>query len=128
MARYLREIRRLEAKHEQYMKGAHLVFTEQQILTRRFFDSAVSKVRAIFKMANRETDQWLKNILSPMEAQVREHQIQLRRRLESIKRIHQASETLEERVHELETTRDTYRTQERDLDYRVDAILRRRKS
>jgi hypothetical protein len=125
MARYLREIRRLEAKHEQYMKGAHLLFTEQQILTRRFFDSAVSKVRAIFKMANRETDQWLKNILSPMEAQVREHQIQLRRRLESIKRIHQASETLEERVHELETTRDTYRTQERDLDYRVDTILRR---
>ncbi|OGI42023.1 MAG: GTPase, partial [Candidatus Muproteobacteria bacterium RBG_16_64_11] len=78
MARYLREIRRLETKHEQYMKGAHLVFTEQQILTRRFFDSAVSKVRAIFKMANRETDQWLKNILSPMEAQVREHQIELR--------------------------------------------------
>ena len=86
VARYLREIRRLENKHEQYIKGAQLLLTEQQILTRRFFDSAVSKVRAIYKMANRDTDLWLKNILSPMEAQVREHQIQLRRRL----RIHQA--------------------------------------
>ena len=125
VARYLREIRRLENKHEQYIKGAQLLLTEQQILTRRFFDSAVSKVRAIYKMANRDTDLWLKNILSPMEAQVREHQIQLRRRLESIKHIHQASETLEERLHELETSRDTYRTQERDLEHRVDAILRR---
>ena len=51
--------------------------TNRRILTRRFFDSAVSKVRAIFKAANRETDQWLKNNPpSPMEAQVREHQIQ----------------------------------------------------
>ncbi len=125
VARYLREIRRLEAKHEQYMRGRKLVLTEQQVLTRRFFDSAVSKVRAIYKMANRDTDQWLKNILSPMEAQVREHQIQLRRRLESIKHIHQASETLEERLAQLETARDTYRAQERELEYRVDAILQR---
>jgi len=125
VARYLRELRRLETKHEQYMKGAQLLLTEQQILTRKFFDSAVSKVRAVYKMANRDTDQWLKNILSPMEAQVREHQIQLRRRLESIKRIHQASETLEERLAELETARDTYRAQERELEYRVDAVLQR---
>jgi len=41
-------------------------------------------------------------IMSPMESQVREHQIQLRRRLESIKRIHQASDTLEDRVAEIE--------------------------
>ena len=33
---------------------------------------------------------------------MREHQIQLKRRLESIKRIHQATETLEERIGELE--------------------------
>ena len=36
-----------------------------------------------------------------MEIQIREHQIQLKRRLESIKRIHQATDTLEDRVNEL---------------------------
>jgi prefoldin subunit 5 len=36
-----------------------------------------------------------------MEAQVREHQVQLKRRLESIKRIHQATDTLEQRIDEL---------------------------
>ena len=40
--------------------------------------------------------------MSPMETQVREHQLQLRRRLESIKRIHKATDTLEDRITELE--------------------------
>jgi prefoldin subunit 5 len=39
--------------------------------------------------------------MAPMEAQVREHQVQLKRRLESIKRIHQATDTLEQRIEEL---------------------------
>ena len=41
-------------------------------------------------------------VMSPMETQVREHQLQLRRRLESIKRIHKATDTLEDRIGELE--------------------------
>jgi len=36
--------------------------------------------------------------MAPMETQVREHQLQLRRRLESIKRIHKATDTLEDRI------------------------------
>jgi prefoldin subunit 5 len=38
-----------------------------------------------------------------METQVREHKIQLKRRLESVSRIHAATETLDERIAELET-------------------------
>lgn len=111
--RYVREIKRLEAKHEQFMSGISMIMMEQKVLTRKFYDSAVAKVRAIFKMANRDADNWLKNIMSPMESQVREHQIQLRRRLESIKRIHQASDTLGERVKELEETRKMVSEQEK---------------
>jgi predicted GTPase len=125
VTRYLREIKRLESKHEQYMKGVSLVFTEQQALTRKFFESSVAKIRAIYKIANRDADSWLKNIMSPMESQVREHQILLRRRLESIKRIHQASDTLEERVQELSQIRDGIREQERQLESRTEAILAR---
>jgi hypothetical protein len=75
-------------------------------------------------MANRDADNWLKTIMSPMESQVREHQVQLRRRLESIKRIHQASDTLEERVSELEQIRDGIRDQERNLESRVEAVMK----
>jgi ABC-type phosphate transport system ATPase subunit len=124
VTRYLREIKRLQDKHDQYMKGVSLVFTEQRALTRKFFESSVAKIRAIYKMANRDADNWLKTIMSPMESQVREHQVQLRRRLESIKRIHQASDTLEERVSELEQIRDGIREQEHNLESRVEAVMK----
>ena len=124
VTRYLREIKRLQDRHDQYMKGVSLVFTEQRALTRKFFESSVAKVRAIYKMANRDADNWLKTIMSPMESQVREHQVQLRRRLESIKRIHQASDTLEERVKELEQIRDGIREQERHLENRIEAVMK----
>lgn len=121
--RYLREIKRLETKHEQFVKSLTLFMKEQKNLTDQFFDSSVAKVRAIFKMANRDADNWLKTIMSPMEAQVREHQIQLRRRLESIKRIHQASDTLEDRQRELEHIRDGIREQETALESRAEKII-----
>ena len=98
-------------------------FTETQALTLKFFESSVAKIRAIYKMANRDADNWLKTIMSPMESQVREHQLQLRRRLESIKRIHQASDTLEERVSELEQIRDGIREQERNFENRAEVVL-----
>jgi hypothetical protein len=123
VTRYLREIKRLQAKHDQFMKSFSMVFTEQQTLTRKFFESSVAKIRAIYKMANRDADNWLRNLMSPMESQVREHQIQLRRRLESIKRIHQASDTLEDRLKELEQVREGIREQERQLETRVNRIL-----
>lgn len=122
--RYLREIKRLQQKHDQFVKGLSLWATEQKSLTDKFFESSVAKVRAIYKMANKDADNWLKTIMSPMEAQVREHQIQLRRRLESIKRIHQASDTLEDRMHELEHIRDGIREQESALENRANAIVR----
>ncbi|HEX7045823.1 MAG TPA: GTPase, partial [Burkholderiales bacterium] len=123
ITRYLHEIKRLEAKHAQFMKGLSLVFTEQQVLTRKFFESSVAKVRAIFRMANRDADAWLKTIMSPMESQVREHQILLRRRLESIKRIHKATDTLGDRISELEQVREGIQEQARGLERRLGAIL-----
>jgi truncated hemoglobin YjbI len=123
VTRYVREIKRLEKKHEQFMSGISLMMTEQKVVSQKFYDSAVAKVRAIYKMANRDADNWLKNIMSPMESQVREHQIQLRRRLESIKRIHQASDTLQDRVKELEETRKIVREQEKVFNDRAEKLL-----
>ena len=122
--KYARELRRLEEKHMQMLSGMSLVMTEQKTVIRKFFDSAVGKVRAIYAMTNRDADNWLKTIMSPMESQVREHQIQLRRRLESIKRIHKATDTLEDRVKELEHVREGIREQEKALESQVEQITK----
>ncbi len=123
VTRYLREIKRLQAKHEQFTHSLSLVMTEQKAVTRKFFESSVAKVRAIYKMANRDADGWLRTIMNPMEAQVRERQIQLRRRLESIKHIHQASDTLEDRLGELEHIREGIKEQHKALERQVKGIL-----
>jgi ubiquinone biosynthesis protein UbiJ len=124
--KYLREIKRLEQSSERFVKTTSLVMLDQGVITERFFDSVSSKIRQIFQKANKDADNWLKTIMSPMEAQIREHQIQLRRRLESIKRIHKATDTLDDRLAELKYVRDSIIEQGNKIDHingKLDAIL-----
>lgn len=101
--RFAKEFDRLERGFRTHFDTFYTMVThEKLVLTQKFFETMASQVRRIYTYANREAEYWLRAIMSPMETQVREHQIQLRRRLESIKRIHQATDALEDRIRELE--------------------------
>ena len=105
--RYEKEIDRLEAAfNRQINTTLTLVTTEKHTLTQRFFETVAVQARTTFELANRDVEQWLRAVMSPLETQVREYQIQLKRRLESVKRIHQATDTLEDRVEELKHSED----------------------
>jgi dynamin family protein len=100
--RYEQEIDRLEkAFNSQINTTLTLATTEKHTLTQKFFDTVAVQARRTFEVANRDVEQWLRAVMSPLEIQVREYQMQLKRRLESVKRIHQATDTLEDRVMEL---------------------------
>jgi hypothetical protein len=100
--RYERELDRLEEAFNREINTAlTLVTTEKHTLTQKFFETVAVQARRTFEVANRDVEQWLRAVMAPLETQVREYQLQLKRRLESIKRIHQAADTLEERVDEL---------------------------
>ena len=88
----------------------------------RFFETIASRVRHVYDIANRDVEVWLRALMAPLESQVKEHHLQLRRRLESIKRIHGASGDLDLRVGELEQANDALRAQLRALDGAVAAI------
>jgi septal ring factor EnvC (AmiA/AmiB activator) len=79
-------------------------------------------VKHVYVIANRDVEAWLKAVMSPLESQVREHHLQLRRRLDSIKRIHHASDELEERIAELEQQENALRAQRSGLDLQTGAI------
>lgn len=101
--RYERELDRLESAFNRQINSAlTLVTTEKHVLTQKFFETVAVEARRTFELANRDVEQWLRAVMSPLETQVREYQLQLKRRLESVKRIHQATDTLEERVAELQ--------------------------
>ena len=100
--RYERELDKLEkAFNRQINNTLTLVTTEKHALTQKFFDTVALQARRTFEVANRDVEQWLRAVMSPLETQVREYQLQLKRRLESVKRIYQATDTLEDRVDEL---------------------------
>jgi len=58
-----------------------------------------------------------------METYVREHHTQLRRRLESVKRIHKASDTVEQRLQELTVMHDKLIKQHEGFNSRQDTLV-----
>ena len=102
MLKYGKEIDRLEDALSRHVNTVLNIMTlEKRALTQKFFETIAVHVRRTFEIANRDVEVWLRAVMAPLETQVREYQIQLKRRLESVRRIHQATDTLEERIQEL---------------------------
>ncbi len=99
MLKYQKEIERLERAYNTHFNTLwNMVSKAKFALMKRFFETIASRVKHVYVVANRDAEAWLKAVMSPLETQVREHHLQLRRRLDSIKRIHRASDELEERI------------------------------
>lgn len=114
--RYQKELAKLERAYKEHFNTAlNMITNEKMNLTSKFFETLASRVINVYEVANRDTENWLKAIIAPMESQVREHQLQLRRRMESIKRIYKATGTLEDRVAELEGIEKSIHAQMNDL-------------
>ncbi len=115
--RYLKELSKLERSYyEHFNTPLNMLTNEKMTLTTKFFETLASRVINVFEAINLDVDNWLNAVIAPMESQVREHQLQLRRRLESIKRIYKATGTLEERIGELESIEQGIRGQLGDLE------------
>ena len=116
LLRYDKELDRLEAWCNTHLNTMRSLLTiDKKNITQKFFEEVAVQVRRAFERANKDAETWLRAIMAPMETQVREHRIQLKRRLESIKRIHQATDTLEDRITELESI-------EKDLLQQINAL------
>jgi len=118
--KYHKEIARLEKSfNEHFNTFGAILTTSQNTLTKKFFETIASRVVYVYEVANRDVENWLKAVMAPMETQVREHQMQLRRRLESVKRIHKATDTLEDRIEELSEIDAGIRQQLSELEARL---------
>ncbi len=124
LLRYEKEIDRLEQGFNAHFNTLLNMVTHAKLgLTQRFFETVAIQVRRTFELINRDVDHWLRAVMAPLETQVREYQLQLKRRLESVKRIHQATDTLEDRVRELAQMQATLETQLAELN-QIAAALR----
>ena len=116
LQKYRKEIARLERMFDERFNTVFKMLTlKQSSITSRFFETLAKEVVRVFEVANRETEAWLKALIAPMETQVREHKSQLKRRIESVSRIHTATGTLDERIEELEALSASVADQMNDL-------------
>lgn len=98
LERYRHEIDAIEAIYLKQFGTATLLITSRNALLERFFDSIASRVKFVFREANGDAEAWLKVIMAPLEAQIRQHRDQLRHRQASIQRILDATDTLEQKI------------------------------
>jgi len=123
MLKYQKEIDRLERAYNVHFNTLwNMVSKAKFTLMKRFFETIAIRVKHVYDIANRDLESWLKAVMAPLETQVREHHMQLRRRLESVKRIHRASDELEERIAELEQAEAGIRAQNNALNREIAAI------
>lgn len=114
---YARDLKRLHVWCNEHLNSTlQMLANDKKNIIQRFFSEVAMQVQKIFDRANWEVENWLKIIMAPVETQVREHQIYLKRRLESIRRIHQASDTLEERIEELDGMQKDLQQQIKDME------------
>ena len=105
MRRFHAELDRIDQLQRRQFGAVTLATTSQQALMRRFFESVAVRLREIEEIADREIQAWLRTVMSPIETQVREHQAQLKRRLDAVRRVLEASDSLESRIDEIERQR-----------------------
>lgn len=115
LEKYMKEIAMIEKLYHKQFGTATILTTPQVVLMQKFFDSIASRVKQSFLQANRDVEAWLKVVMAPLEAQIGEHKLQLKRRRKSIEKIHLATDSLEEKVLAFEQMQADLETQKAEL-------------
>jgi hypothetical protein len=123
MLKYHKEIDRLEHAYNQHFNTLWNMLSKAKFsLTRGFFETVASRVKHVYDVANADVETWLRAVMSPLESHVREHHLQLVRRLESVKRIHVATGELEVRIGELDQQYEVFAAQTAEVNRLVAVI------
>jgi len=115
LEKYRKEIALIESIYHKQFGLSTIVKAPKVVLMQKFFDSIASRVKQSFLQANRDVEAWLKVVMAPLEAQIGEHKAQLKRRRQSIERIHVATESLEDKVAAFEQMQADLEAQKKAL-------------
>ena len=98
---YSSELERLFQEAEAFRRSPITTMAQQSFVIKKFFISLVSHTRSLFYKANQDADTWLKEVMTPLVRQIKEHKTIMERRLETLRRISESRDTLDARIKEL---------------------------
>jgi len=102
LEKHILAMKGLKASTERFCRDPVNVMTEKHFLVKRFYNGLVTEARSAFQATRKELDSWLKNALTPISTQLKEHQTLLERRVENLKKLSGDLSSLQERLHQLE--------------------------
>ena len=106
------QLQKLYEEAESFRNSPMMVITEQHYVVQKFFVTLVARARDIFSEGGTTARAWSKAIMAPILSQVREHKLLMEQRLENLKKVHENSENLSERIAELESSRQNLENQQ----------------
>ncbi|OGI52009.1 MAG: hypothetical protein A3E57_07815 [Candidatus Muproteobacteria bacterium RIFCSPHIGHO2_12_FULL_60_33] len=109
---YRSQLQKLYEEADAFRNSPMLIFTEQHFVVQKFFVTLVGRAREIFSESNAAARAWSKAIMGPILSQVREHKILMDQRLENLKKVHENSDNLHDRIAELESSRQNLENQQ----------------
>lgn len=122
IAKYRRDLERLYHEAEAYRKSPVTTMTEQSFVVKKFFISMVSHARNTFFQAQQEAEAWGKAAMAPLVSRIKEHKYQMEKRLESLRKINESRDTLQNRITELEQIARKLKTQLDDINQLMDTL------
>lgn len=107
---YKNQLDKLGKAAEEFRNSTVTTMTEQSFVVKKFFITLVSHVREVFFKAHREADTWLKELMSPLMAQIHMHKQLLEQHLDTLCKINETREGLSKSIASLEQQCETLRT------------------
>jgi hypothetical protein len=95
-------IHHLKQSTIEYCHHPKQILTEKHFLVPNFYASLVAEARRVFEMTHSDTESWLRAALSPLDAAIREHETQLNKRVENLKKLQDNLHSVGDRTKELE--------------------------
>ena len=115
LEKHILTMKGLKANTERFCRDPVNVMTEKHFLVRRFYSGLVTEARRVFNAVRMDLDVWLRNALTPISSQLKEHQTLLERRVENLKKLSGDLSSLHERLHQLESQKMALGQQVEDL-------------
>lgn len=102
----LDEIDSIAAMFDREFGALSLITNEKWVLARKFFESIALELKKVYVGASNDAGTWVRSLLTPIEAQLKAQQSQLTARMDTVKRVLEASDILDERLAALTAEND----------------------
>ncbi len=99
---YTEQMASLYEEADAFRKSPVTTMTEQGLVIKKFFINLVSQARDVFFKAHKDAEAWLREVMNPLIAQIKEHKHMMERRLKTLRKINESRDTLDGKLKELE--------------------------